>query len=393
MQIKLTKRIIDTAKPGETLWDSDLKGFGLRVTKAGVKSYVLKYRRGAVQRWVTIGRHGSPWAPNTARNEAKRLIGKIGEGKDPAGERKKDRDAETFQAFATRYLSDYAALHKKPATHKGDARQLERCILPVLGKLKVQDIQRTDIAKLHRDMKETPYLANRCLALLSHMFKKAEAWGERPSNSNPATNIEKYKETARKRYLSMDEISKLGEVLRQDELRERNPYVIAAIRLLMFTGARHGEILTLKWEHVDFENRILNLPDSKTGEKTIVLPAPALEILSTLPRQTGNPHVICGAVEGAHLVNLQKPWRRIRKAAGLDDVRIHDLRHSFASIAVSGGMSLPLIGSLLGHTQTQTTQRYAHLSDNPRKAAVEKVASEITAHLNGDYAELTQLKK
>ncbi|WDI30542.1 tyrosine-type recombinase/integrase [Hyphococcus flavus] len=389
---KITKRRVDAAKPDETLWDSVLPGFGLRVFASGARSYVLKYRRGSVQRWFTIGRHGV-WTPEQARKEAKRLIGRIEEGADPARDKALDRNAETLEAFAERYLEDYSRAFKKPSSAGDDAANLKNHIIPALGRLNLKDITRSDIKDFHLSMKATPYAANRCRALLSHMFKKAEAWGVRPDGSNPTLHVEKFKEKSRDRHLSARELRRLGRVMRVLDKSERWPYEVAAIRLLLFTGARLNEILSLRWEHVDFQARLLRLPDSKTGEKTIALAAPALELLSNLPRQDKNPHVICGRKKGAHLVNLQKPWRRIRKAALLDDVRLHDLRHSFASVAAAGGQSLPLIGSLLGHKQPQTTQRYAHFADDPRLTAADATANAIFANLGGKSGEIVALKK
>ncbi len=179
--------------------------------------------------------------------------------------------------------------------------------------------------------------------------------------------------------MSPAEIAHLGSVLSEAEGEGRfSPYVIAAIRLLMLTGARLNEILTMKWEWVDFDNSCVRLPDSKTGAKTIYLNAPALQVLATIPKLEGNPHVICGQKKGSSLINLQKPWNAIRQRAGFGDVRIHDLRHSFASIAVANGMSLPMIGKLLGHSQPQTTARYAHLADDPMKQATDLIGSKIS---------------
>ncbi len=244
--------------------------------------------------------------------------------------------------------------------------------------MRVRDISRAHVAKIHFSMKGSPYGGNRCLALLSHMFRKAEAWGLRPDGSNPTRHVDKFPETARERFLSPTELGRLGSAL-ADAGRSESLYAVAAIRLLVLTGARLGEVLMLEWGHVDFGSRLLRLPDSKMGKKTIALSAPALELLAGLPRQEGNPYVICGARAGARLINLQKPWRRIRKQAGLDDVRIHDLRHSYASVAVAGGASLPLIGALLGHAQPQTTARYAHRGADPRLAAADEIATKIDA--------------
>lgn len=393
MAQKLTKRRVDAAKPGATLWDGELTGFGLRVSKSGARSYVLKYRRGAVQRWLTIGRHGSPWTPDAAREEAKVLLGRIAKNEDPAAERADMRNAATVEAFAETYLANYSRTHKKASSAAEDARNLKNHILPALGSLRVREVTRAEIARFHQGMRRKPYAANRCRALLSHMFKMAERWGVRPDNSNPCVHVEKFKEKGRKRFLSPKELRRLGRVLAFLERKGAAPYEIAAIRLLLFTGARLSEILTLRWEQVDTAARVLRLADSKTGAKTIALSAPALALLDRIPRQEGNPHVICGKVTGASLVNLQKPWRRIRNAALIPDVRIHDLRHSFASVAVAGGMSLPLIGSLLGHSQPATTARYAHLADDPRLAAADAVAATIAASLQGGGGQVVTMKR
>jgi len=376
---KLTKRRVDATKAGETIWDGEIRGLGLRVFASGVRSYVFKYRRGGVQRWHTIGLHGSPWTPDTARKEALRLKRLVDEGRDPATEKSDERTADTFDAFADRYLKDYAKAHKKASTLREETRALSNHLRPALGRYRMKDIQRSDIARFHQGMKDMPYAANRYLALLSHMFNVAEDWGVRPENSNPCRRVKKFREEARERFLSPKELKRLGRVLAFLDRKGASQYEVVAIRLLLFTGARLNEILSLQWEHVDLAARVIRLPDSKTGAKTIALSAPAVEILCALPKQDRNPFVICGRKTGAHLVNLQKPWRRIRKAALIEDVRIHDLRHSFASVAASGGMSLPLIGALLGHTQPQTTHRYAHLADDPRLAAADAVGTTIAA--------------
>jgi integrase len=210
------------------------------------------------------------------------------------------------------------------------------------------------------------------------MFNLAEQWGLRPDNSNPCRHVEKYKERKIERFLSNEELARLGEVLAEAERTQTEmPSVIAALRLLLFTGCRLSEILTLRWDEVDLENQCLRLRESKTGAKVVYLPSAAIEVLSVIEQQDNNPFVIVGAKRGSHLVNLQKPWRRIRANAGLEDVRIHDLRHSFASVAAASGLSLPIIGALLGHTQPQTTQRYAHLVGDPLREAVDLIGSRI----------------
>ena len=226
-------------------------------------------------------------------------------------------------------------------------------------------------------MKNTPRMANFCLAVLSKFMNWAEEKGLRPQFSNPVRGIRKYPENHRERFLTAEELQRLGESL-DEELREHGDiYAVAAIRLLILTGARLSEILTLKWEYVDLDRGLLLLPNSKTGKKAIVLNAAARKVLEELPRLNGNPHVICGHKEGQHLVNLQKPWRRIRKRADIEDVRIHDLRHTFASLAARQGGSLPRIGALLGHSQMQTTQRYAHLIVDDVRQLDETVGDEL----------------
>jgi integrase len=200
----------------------------------------------------------------------------------------------------------------------------------------------------------------------------------RPEGSNPVRHVEKYRENRIERYLSAQEIERLETVLSEAEKESsEGPFVLAAIRLLLCTGARLGEILTLKWDYVDLDRAVIGLPDSKTGRKTIYLNSLAIELLTSLPRVEGNEFVFVGNRKGAHLVNIRKPWYRIRKLAGIEDARIHDLRHTFASIAVSAGSTLPLTGKLLGHRKSATTERYAHLTDDPVRAANEKVAEVI----------------
>ena len=208
----------------------------------------------------------------------------------------------------------------------------------------------------------------------------------------PTRRVARFAEARRERFLSADELARLGAVLAEAERSAtESPAVVAAVRLLIFTGGRLGEILTLQWPHVDFEASCLRLADSKTGAKVVHLNAPAAAVLAALPRDDGSPWVIPGAKAGAHLVNLQKPWRRIRSKAGLDGVRLHDLRHSFASAAVRLGEGLPMIGKLLGHSQVQTTARYAHLAADPVKAATERVGAAIDGALRGATAEIVRL--
>jgi integrase len=394
MRGRITKRSVDALRPAAdgrelVLWDSELAGFGVRVQRGGARTFILKYRFGkgreAPLRKLTIGRHG-PWTADEARTKAKQLLGEVAHGKDPAGTKAAARAAPTVADLAQRFLSEHVELKRKASTAAEYRRLLDKVVLPALGKKRVADVTRQDVARLHHKRRETPVEANRAIAVLSTMLNMAEGWGERPDGSNPCRHTEKYPQRPRERFLSAEEMARLGDVLAG---YDGSPYVTAAIKLLIFSGARLGEILGLQWQWLDFELGEARLPDSKTGPKTLHLPPPALAVLAELPRVEGNPHVIVGRFAGAARVDLEKPWRAIRKAAGLADVRLHDLRHSFASVAAAGGMGLPIIGKMLGHTQAQTTQRYAHLASDPVKAAAASVAAKIAAAMRsgtGDEA-------
>ena len=388
---RITHRVVDALEPGQIVWDAGVKGFGIRCQRSA-KIYILKTRIGGRARWFSIGEHGSPWTPDTARQEAKRLLGEIAGHKDPAAVREAARDVTTVADLAAVFLREHVEAKRKARTVQGYRDFLERLALPALGRLRLADVARADVARLHHSLRATPYQANRVLAVLSKMFAWAEGRGYRPDGTNPCRHCERYPEGKRERFLSDDETARLGDVLIEVEREgSESPYAVAAFRLLIFTGARLGEILGLEWAHVDFERALLLLPDSKTGAKPIFLSAPALETLAAIPRIEGNPYVICGDKPGTHWVDLQRPWRRIRKRAGLDDVRIHDLRHSFAAVAASGGLSLPIIGRLLGHTQPATTARYAHLASDPVRAANEAIGQRIAAVMKGEASGTAQV--
>lgn len=387
---KINKRTVDAARSGardDFIWDRDLAGFGLKVTVSGAKVYVLQYRaggRGSPIRRYTIGKHGAPWTPEEARKEARRLLGEIAKGGDPASEKSAKRAGSTILELAERFMAEHVRTKTKPRSVAEYDRLVTKLILPALGKRKVADVNRSDVARLHHELRGTPYQANRVLAILSKMFSLAERWGMRPDNTNPCRHFDRFREDKRERFLSEVELVQLSEALVAAEQEgTASPYAVAAIRLLLFTGARLSEILTLRWQDVDFDTGVLRLPDSKTGAKLIHLSAPPREVLTGLQRDAGNPFVIAGANDGAHLVNLEKPWRRIRSTAGLQDVRLHDLRHSFASVAVAGGLSLPIIGALLGHKNASTTARYAHLAADPLKRANDLIAERMTGAMKG----------
>ena len=384
-QIKITKRTVDRIIGDGTdkfYWDNDLPGFGLRVRASGRKYYVVQFRANGRLRRMTLGRHGAV-APDTARRRAMALISDAAGGKDPATLRDESRKAATMKVLGQRFLEEYVPVHCKPSTAYEYNRSVKFFIDPKIGTRKVVDIQRSDISELHHSMRETPYQANRTLGVLSKMFNLAELWGLRTDGSNPCLHVKRYKEEKRERFLSADEFNRLGRVL--DEILEdgsESRSAVVAIRLLMLTGCRLSEIQKLRWEHVDLDAGELRLPDTKTGGRAVPLAPSAVRLLTSLPRDKDNPWVIAGRKPGSHLTDLQHPWRRIRERAKLDGVRIHDLRHSFASRALALGEGLPMIGKLLGHTQVQTTARYAHLARDTVKASAARIGDSIERDLD-----------
>ncbi|MCB2056321.1 MAG: tyrosine-type recombinase/integrase, partial [Novosphingobium sp.] len=383
---KITAGALKTLAKGQTLWDGELKGFGARRQGEAV-TFFLKCRHRGRQRWITIGRMGSPWSLVDARGEALRLMGEVARGAEPVAVGK-TKDGELTVCGLVELFLDRHAPKLKPNTRGQYTRACRKVLVPKLGKRLVTDDLRAATAKLHAELQATPALANQVLAVFSKLMSWAEDNGFRAEGDpNPCRKVGKYVEQRKERYLSGTELERLGKVLAEREQSgAESPFVIAAIRLLLLTGARLQEILTLKWSYVDLDRALLFLPDSKTGKKVVRLNQAAVAVLAAVPRVTGNAHVIVGALGGAHLVNLQKPWRRIRKKAGLDDVRLHDLRHSFASIGAEVGGSLPMIGKLLGHSQPRTTQRYAHLEDRVVDRLNNQVGQAIWQRLGGTAA-------
>jgi len=383
MTQRLSKRVVDATDPAKKdvyVWDSALKGFGLKVTPAGRKVYIVQYRLGGRKgrtRRVTLGVHGA-LTTEEARSSAKNALGQVSSGTDPAAEKDKVRGGRTMNTLMDKFDDEHVKVKLKPKSQEDYQRNMRVYIKPKLGHMLVHQVTRQDIARLHHSLRETPYVANRTVSVLSKFFNWCEKFGYREEGKNPCRHIDRFKEKKRQRFLSGEEQKRLSKTL--DQAMSENlvsDYAIYAIRLLNLTGARLGEILKLKWDYVNWEKRTLDLPDSKTGEKTIYLNDPAIDILAKITRQDDNPYVICGARHGQHIVNLQKSWRRIRSMANLEDVRLHDLRHTYASIAVSNGMSLPLIGALLGHSQPRTTARYAHLASGPLKEAAEIIGLKV----------------
>ncbi len=372
---KLTKRFVDgldIRKTDYLVFDSDVGGFAVRVFPSGRKSYLIQYRSGGRTRRLAIGRHGTV-ATDEARKEALRRLGEVAKGEDPSHARNERLRAPSVAVLCERYLEEHAKVHCKPNTARNYGLLINNHIRPRLGMFKVADITRADIADFHHAMRETPYQANRALATLSKMFNLAELWGLRADGSNPCRLVPKYKEKPKERYLSHAELVRLGQVFAEAvQTGTESPFVVAAYQLLLMTGCRMSEIQTLKWEYVTHTH--LLLPDSKTGARRIPFSADAHALLASLPRTLGNPFVIEGRWPNTHNTDLQHPWQRLRKAAGLEDVRIHDLRHTYASMAVTTGIDLLTVGKILGHSNYQTTERYAHLADDAIRRASDQVS-------------------
>jgi integrase len=407
MRAKITKRTVDAAEKQSATYlvrDSEIKGFVLVVTRAGAKSYAIDYRagsgRGSPKRRLTIGKHGSPWTPETARIEAKRLLGEVAAGRDPAVARKEERNALSFGELIDLYLAEGAG-HKKPSTLKADKGRIEHHLQPLLGKLRADRIGRAEIERMRnavaagKTAKKTASgerrrpgsiavggkgAAAQCVALVSSIY--AFAIGRSLCADNPARGVKKAPVRKVERFLSETEIARLAEALEAEAQRSNNPFPPTAIKLLLLTGCRKSEITNLQWDHVDFERECLRLPDSKTGAKVVYLSAPTRALLRELPRLADSLRVIPGMrANGAGPV-IDKVWSRVRRAANLSDVRLHDLRHSYASVGAAGGLSLPVIGALLGHKHAATTARYAHLSADPLRAANDAVGARIAAAMS-----------
>jgi len=381
---KLTKGSVEALQPADKdyiVFDDALHGFGVRVLPSGRKTFLAQYRAQGRTRRVKLGVFGTVTA-DAARRDARRVLGDVAGGANPAEQISFERKAPTVAGVCERFLKEHVAQHCKASTQREYRRSVDLFIKPAFGPRKVGEITRADVAQLHHDMRDMPYQANRTLGVLSKLFNLAEVWGLRPDGSNPCRHVQKYKEAKRERFLSPDELARLGQVL--DAVAREEPDsapAVNAIRLLILTGCRLKEIQTLKWEHVD--PPYLRLPDSKTGARKVPINDAVQQVLATIERQPDNPYVIAGRVPGQHLTDLQRPWRRIRARAGLDDVRIHDLRHTYASNALASGLPIEMVGKLLGHTQIQTTMRYAHLADDPIREAASRVANGLGQAING----------
>jgi integrase len=426
---RVSKRSVDALRcpPGKDrlfLWDASLSGFGIAAFPSGKKVYVVQFRQGGRSRRMTIAEHGRV-TPDQARSMAKKILGAVEGGADPIEERRAARGVRTLREVSEEFLRLHVDAKRKERTTAEYRRLLEVYLLPTLGSRPLNAIKRLDLARLHSQLSDTPTTANRCLAVISSLWNWAAARDEVPQDKNPACGIERYREQGVERYLSVDELARLGDALRLAETTgipwdidktkpnskhlpksgggtKLDPNAIAAIRLLILTGARLREILHAKWDYVDWNRGLLLLPDSKSGKKTIYLSAAALTVLKGLNHLGNGSYIIPGSTprkavsketleNGSPRADLKKPWAALARSAGLEGVRLHDLRHSFAATGAGSSLGLPMIGKLLGHSQPATTARYAHLDADPMKRAANIIGDQIVAAMDRRSAEVVSI--
>ncbi len=390
---KLTKRAIEAANPGPGkrtfIWDSEVKGLGVRCIGSSSKTFLLKFERRGQATWLTLGAFG-PVTVDAARKIAAKKLGELAEGKDLAAERGAWKTDPTVQEVAERFFVEHVTPKLKPTTAHEYRRQMDSVILPFIGKLRVASVKTADIARIHHKLSGTPTLSNRVHALLSKMFHAAERWGLRPHGSNPTLGHEKYSEASRERFLSDDELERLGAALDQSESdSSESPVVCNAIRFLLVSGWRLNEALKLEWSNLDLKAGLVRLPDTKSGAATIDVNPAMAAVLDAMNnhRVLGNPFVFPGKELKGSLVNLRKPWMRLCEKAGIHGVRLHDLRRTFGTLgAGEAGLTHETIGKVLRHKQTSTTAIYARLAGTARKAASEKIGDVVARKLKGKGA-------
>lgn len=378
---KLTKTVVEGLAPGETdyiVWDADLPGFGVRIKPSGVRSYVVQYRnrKTGASRRKTVGQHGPLLTFHKARERARIVLADALNGNDPVAHDRAARAAPTVSDLATDYLERHAMPMKRPRSIVNDRSMIDRFVAPRLGSKRVADIGPREIQAIHVSMKASPYQANRVMALLSKMFALAVKWGWRADS--PVKGIERYQERRRERWLSDDELGRLLHTLSAHP----NQRAANAVRFQLLTGARLGEVLSAEWLEIDFTRGVWIKPSHHTKQKRtehLPLSGPALTLLSGMREQADarEPYLFPGEAAGKPLQGIKKFWRKVTDDAGLSDYRLHDNRHTYASHLVSSGLSLEIIGRLLGHTNPVTTQRYAHLADDPLRAAAERFGSKM----------------
>jgi len=370
LQERTIARLPLPSRDNKITYDTELKGFGVRTTAKGSKSFVLNYRAQGRERRITIG-HWPSWSVTAARKHAQELKRAIDIGEDPMEKRHEERQAITIAQLCDLYVERHLP-KKRESSAKNDLSLIRKVIKPRLGSHRVVNVKHSELEKLHRELTQTaPYRANRTVALLSKMFNLAIRWGL--AEENPAQGIEKNPENKRERYLTKAELARLSIALDQHS----RPSSANAIRLLLLTGARRGEVLSAQWVDFDLSEGVWTKPSSHTKQKKIhrvPLSAAATDLLIQMKKSSESEFLFPGTDIRKPLTDIKKTWESLRTKADIEDVRLHDLRHTYASLLASAGTSLPIIGALLGHTQTQTTARYAHLLDDPLREATETVA-------------------
>ena len=379
----LTKKVVDELVPSEKyyiVWDALVPGFGCRVLPTGRKVYIYKYYNlEKKQIWMTLGKHGL-FTIQMARKKVNELIQKLNNGVDPHKEahlKEQDEKASIlFKDFWPIFEDKYIQHHHKPGTIKRNKGRIQNYILPFFGEMKLKDITYEDVMKFMDlpALQKAQITAARSLELISPAFKQAELWGYRPRGSNPCVGVPKKATGKKERFLTDAERDRLETILLDRSLHKGHSiYAVSAILMLMYTGCRRSEITTLKWADVHLQDKYLYFKDSKTGTKTVPLNPKAIAVLESLERRNFNPYVFCGKYTGTHIQEIRKTWETMRDLADLKDVRLHDLRHSFASFALKQGLDLYTVSKLLGHRNIATTTRYAHLELDYLKEATNKI--------------------
>jgi integrase len=412
---RITKRTVDALQPKQcdyVHWDGVLTGFGVRVRVSGKKSFVAAYRLGGRNtpwRRVTIAAVGGITVEE-ARKEAERIIAGARLGQDHAAQKAKKRAEMTVAEVCGLYLAEGCDT-KKPSTLSTDRGRIERHIKPLLGKRLIGEVTRADVEKFMRDVAKGKTAADvktglfgraiveggkgtatRTVGLLGGIFSFAVSRELRPDN--PVRGVKRYPDRKSETFLSPAELARLGEALSAAEASGANPAAVAIIRLLAFTGARKSEIAKLSWSEVDLERGYIRLGDSKTGAKVFPIGAPVIEVLANLPRVEGAPYVFPAASGGASFQGVDKVWRKVRAAGGFPSLRLHDLRHSFASAGLARGDALPVIGAILGHADVKTTSRYAHLADDPVRHVANAISKTVHAAFTATpSANIVRLKR
>ncbi|MCQ1573491.1 site-specific integrase [Neorhizobium galegae] len=398
--MKFTKSEIDklaATERDQLFWDDGLSGFGLKVTPTGRKIFICQKRVGGKPKRYTIGEFGRPWILDQARGEALRILQVLSIGGDPNALLQSSAGELTLAKVADRYWAS-AISHKKATTVANEKGLLDWHILPLLGKRSLAQLTREDVQKFvadiaagktRRDVRTKARgraivtggrsSANRSLALLSSMLSFAV--DNRMCRENVAAGVKQFALPKHNRFLTDDEIHQVGSALRELELEGVSFFGLAAIKFLILTGCRKNEALAMEWHWVDLRSQVINLPDSKTGQKPLMIGYSAVELLKKVQLHSGTKFVFAnpGATSP---ISISKIWAKVKQRAGIERLRLHDLRHNFASSAVAGGQSLFLVGKLLGHSQSSTTERYAHLSRTPIQAAADDVAAKLNAILS-----------